>query len=68
MKEQKAILNEVHHPDLHQPPHHLDWLVDIVLGTRQADPPQLKQLGTHLAECEYCRTASIVLLAAEATY
>ena len=67
MKEHRAILNEVH-PDLLQPPHSLDWLMHMVLDTWQPDPSQLKQLVAHLAECKYCRTASIVLLAAESTY
>ncbi len=64
MKEHRAILNEVH-PDLLQPPHNLEWLIHMVLGTQQSNP---SQLAAHLAECEYCRTASIVLLAAESKY
>jgi hypothetical protein len=64
MKKHKTILDEVH-PDLLQPPHSFDWLMHMVLDTWQSDPSQLTE---HLAACEYCRTASIVLLTIESKY
>ena len=67
MKEHKAILNKIH-PDLLKPPHVIDALTNQVLDGWNPDSSQLKQLTTHLAECEYCRTASIILLTAESEY
>jgi hypothetical protein len=54
--------------DLLAPPHIVDKLLQLEVGEWQPDHSQRKLLISHLIECPYCRTAPIVLLAAEPVY
>ena len=65
MEEKKAGVKDKVHPDLLVPPHVIDKLFQLVAGEWQPDPSQQEQLVAHLKECSYCRTALIILLAAE---
>src|SRR2546429_8996282 len=65
MEEKKAGVKDKVHPDLLVPPHVIDKLFQLVAGEWQPDPSQQEQLVAHLKECPHCRTALIILLAAE---
>jgi hypothetical protein len=60
-KDSTTVLSEIG-PDLLVPPHVLSLLVDLFMGNGQQPLPLTEQLIAHLAACEYCRTAAIVLL------
>jgi hypothetical protein len=68
MKEKKATVMDKVRPDLLVPPHIVSKLTHLVVGEWQPDPSQQEQMVIHLTECLYCRTALIVLLAAEQEY
>ncbi len=65
MENKKAVVKDKVHPDLLVPPHVIDKLFQLVAGEWHPDPSQQEQLVAHLKECSYCRTALIVLLAAD---
>jgi hypothetical protein len=49
-------------PDLLAPPHFLAELMELFAGERHQVLSQQDHLLAHLAVCEYCRTAVVVLL------
>jgi hypothetical protein len=62
MKEDNAtIISEVG-PDLFVPPHVLPVLMELLGGDRQQSLSQREQLLAHLAICNYCRTAVVLVL------
>jgi len=50
---------------LHEPPHILSQLMEIVTGDWQPLPNEQQQLLEHLVECEYCQAALVWLVDAE---
>jgi predicted anti-sigma-YlaC factor YlaD len=68
MEDKKATIKDKVSPDLLVSPHIVSELFHVVMGEWQPDSSQLEQLVVHLIECEYCRTALIVLLSADQEY
>lgn len=58
----ESILDTV---KLHEPPHILSQLVDIVTGDLELDSTKQEQLLEHLVDCEYCQTALVMLVGSE---
>lgn len=67
MKEDTTTRFEVP-PDLMESPHVLPLLMELFAGDRQQAFSQQEQIYTHLAMCEYCRAAVIVLLSTAQDY
>jgi hypothetical protein len=67
MKEDATTKFEVH-PDLMEAPHVLPLLMELFAGDRQVALARQEQMNTHLAACEYCRAAVIVLLSTAQEY
>lgn len=55
-------------PDLLSPPHVLSLLMELFAGDRQQALAQQEHLSVHLAACQHCRTAAIVLLSVAQAY
>lgn len=68
MKEEPAATRFEIHPDLMKAPHVLPLLMELFAGDRQQALSQQEQIYTHLAMCEYCRTAVIFLLSTAQEY
>src|SRR5579884_3811731 len=68
MKEDDATTMSQVGPDLSVPPHVLPLLMELFLGERQRVLSQQEQLLEHLATCNFCRTAVVVLLRIEQEY
>lgn len=50
---------------LHEPPHILSQLVNIVTGDLELDSIEQEQLLEHLVDCECCQTALVMLVDSE---
>ena len=68
MKEDKATVMSEVGPDLLEPPHILPVLMELFAGDRQQALAQQEQLFAHLAACQHCRTAVVVLLSVAQKY
>jgi predicted anti-sigma-YlaC factor YlaD len=68
MEDKRAIIKDKVSPDLLVSPHIVSELLHVVMGEWQPESSQQEQLVVHLTECEYCRTALVVLLSADQEY
>jgi hypothetical protein len=68
MEDKKATIKDEVIPDLLVSPHIVNELFHVVMGEWQLDSTQQEQMVGHLGECEYCRTALLILLSADQEY
>lgn len=68
MDAKRAMLVVDMYPELFAPSHYGSRLIHLLVGDWRPDVIEREALVTHLAECEPCRMAFVVLLVAEQEY